>query len=149
MQRPAFLQSTVVGGLGLLGGTSAEPLAGPPARDPFTLGVASGDPTSDAVVLWTRLAPDPLHGSGMPGTSISSSFPEAFIEPVRAALADNPHTRFFDGRYRGYVRCTVTPDVWSADFRAVPTILDEQAEAFTLASFVVLSGQPGALSAAS
>ncbi|GAB3942705.1 alkaline phosphatase D family protein [Kribbella albertanoniae] len=29
-------------------------------RDPFTLGVASGDPLPDAVVIWTRLAPDPL-----------------------------------------------------------------------------------------
>ena len=28
---------------------------------PFTLGVASGDPLSDSVVLWTRLAPDPLN----------------------------------------------------------------------------------------
>jgi alkaline phosphatase D len=35
-------------------------------RDPFTLGVASGDPLADGVVLWTRLAPDPLHGGGMP-----------------------------------------------------------------------------------
>lgn len=33
--------------------------------DPFTLGVASGDPTPDGVVLWTRLAPDPLHGGGL------------------------------------------------------------------------------------
>ncbi|CAL9537542.1 alkaline phosphatase D family protein [Streptomyces sp. enrichment culture] len=32
----------------------------------FTLGVASGDPLPDGVVLWTRLAPDPLHGGGMP-----------------------------------------------------------------------------------
>ena len=32
----------------------------------FTLGVASGDPTPDGVVLWTRLAPDPLAGGGMP-----------------------------------------------------------------------------------
>ncbi|MFD5318530.1 alkaline phosphatase D family protein [Streptomyces sp. NPDC127098] len=31
-----------------------------PADDPFTLGVASGDPLPDGVVLWTRLAPDPL-----------------------------------------------------------------------------------------
>ena len=30
--------------------------------DPFTLGVASGDPASDGVVLWTRLAPNPLNG---------------------------------------------------------------------------------------
>ena len=33
---------------------------------PFTLGVASGDPVPDGVVLWTRLAPDPLRGGGMP-----------------------------------------------------------------------------------
>jgi alkaline phosphatase D len=32
---------------------------------PFTLGVASGDPSSSGVVLWTRLAVDPLHGGGM------------------------------------------------------------------------------------
>jgi alkaline phosphatase D len=36
------------------------------SKDPFTLGVASGDPLHDAVVLWTRLAPDPLNGGGMP-----------------------------------------------------------------------------------
>lgn len=33
--------------------------------DPFTLGVASGDPTPDGAVLWTRLAPDPLNGGGL------------------------------------------------------------------------------------
>ncbi len=34
--------------------------------NPFTLGVASGDPLPTSVVLWTRLAPDPLNGGGMP-----------------------------------------------------------------------------------
>jgi alkaline phosphatase D len=29
------------------------------ARNPFTLGVASGDPTERGIVLWTRLAPEP------------------------------------------------------------------------------------------
>jgi alkaline phosphatase D len=33
---------------------------------PFKLGVASGDPTPTGVVLWTRLAPDPMEGGGMP-----------------------------------------------------------------------------------
>ena len=33
--------------------------------NPFTLGVASGDPQHDGVVLWTRLAPSPLNGGGM------------------------------------------------------------------------------------
>jgi len=37
---------------------------------PFTLGVASGDPTHDGVVLWTRLANDPLGGGGMPSHPI-------------------------------------------------------------------------------
>jgi alkaline phosphatase D len=32
----------------------------------FTLGVASGCPRPDGIVLWTRLAPDPLRGGGMP-----------------------------------------------------------------------------------
>lgn len=29
-------------------------------KDPFSLGVASGDPDSSSVILWTRLAPEPL-----------------------------------------------------------------------------------------
>ncbi|WP_371659947.1 alkaline phosphatase [Streptomyces sp. NBC_00280] len=36
----------------------------------FSLGVASGDPLPDGVVLWTRLAPDPLHGGGMPNRPV-------------------------------------------------------------------------------
>lgn len=32
---------------------------------PFQLGVASGSPTPTGVVLWTRLAPEPLNGGGM------------------------------------------------------------------------------------
>ena len=35
---------------------SVPPYAG--ADDPFTLGVASGDPLADSVVLWTRLVPE-------------------------------------------------------------------------------------------
>lgn len=36
------------------------------ARDPFSLGVASGAPEPDGFVLWTRLAPEPgLAGGGM------------------------------------------------------------------------------------
>src|SRR5262245_28035750 len=32
--------------------------------NPFTLGVASGDPLHDSIVLWTRLAPEPLRADG-------------------------------------------------------------------------------------
>jgi len=38
---------------------------------PFTLGIASGDPLPDGVVLWTRLAPDPLVGGGMAPERVS------------------------------------------------------------------------------
>ena len=44
------------------GRASAQAIGG----DPFTLGVASGDPTPDGIVLWPRLAPKPLEGGGMP-----------------------------------------------------------------------------------
>jgi alkaline phosphatase D len=36
-------------------------------QNPFTLGVASGDPTPDGIVLWTRLAPEPQAADGMGG----------------------------------------------------------------------------------
>ena len=37
---------------------------------PFQLGVASGDPSADGFVLWTRLAPQPLEGGGMPDEAV-------------------------------------------------------------------------------
>ena len=40
---------------------AVKPLSG---GYPFSLGVASGDPTPDGVVLWTRLAPDPFERRG-------------------------------------------------------------------------------------
>ncbi|MCK1796158.1 alkaline phosphatase D family protein [Streptomyces sp. XM4193] len=40
--------------------------------EPFTLGVASGDPLPDSVVLWTRLAPEPYEaGSGLSGKPVN------------------------------------------------------------------------------
>ncbi|WP_025290854.1 alkaline phosphatase D family protein [Sphingomonas sanxanigenens] len=51
--------------IGLLGACSTlSGRAGAMRRDPFTLGVASGDPAPDGFVIWTRLAPDPLAPAG-------------------------------------------------------------------------------------
>ena len=45
--------------------TSSTLPTGPALRsDPFSLGVASGDPTAYSVILWTRLAPAPLEPAG-------------------------------------------------------------------------------------
>src|SRR5262245_39371127 len=52
-------------------GGGSKPLPPPTlAGDPFTVGVASGDPRSESVILWTRLAIDPLHGGGMPALDV-------------------------------------------------------------------------------
>jgi alkaline phosphatase D len=42
--------------------------------NPFTLGVASGDPSEDGFVLWTRLAPKPTAGGGMPPENVVVSW---------------------------------------------------------------------------
>ena len=75
LSRRKFL--TVAGSAGVAVAATQFPFAkarSAPARFtgyPFTLGVASGDPTSDGVVLWTRLAPSPLAGNGgMPDKAI-------------------------------------------------------------------------------
>ncbi len=51
--------------------------------NPFSLGVASGEPRADGVVLWTRLAPNPLDGGGMPDRAV----------PVRWEVAEDEHFR--------------------------------------------------------
>lgn len=53
------------------------------AVNPFTLGVASGDPLPDGVVLWTRLAPDPLEGGGMPAQGVPVRWEMATDEGMR------------------------------------------------------------------
>lgn len=76
---------TSVAAAGVLG--SASPAAadstsgiGTFSAYPFSLGVASGDPLPDSVVLWTRLAPEPLVvGSGMPQRNV----------PVHWQIADD------------------------------------------------------------
>ena len=67
--------------------------------DPFTLGVASGYPEPGAVVLWTRLAPEPLApGGGMPR--------EADAVPVDWEVAEDDGFR----RIRRSGRTYATPD---------------------------------------
>jgi alkaline phosphatase D len=98
-RRSLLLGGTAAVGLGLAAGPAAAvafPGAGRPplATDPFTLGVASGDPWSDSVVLWTRLAVDPLAETGLGG------MPERRFE-VRWQVAR-------DERFRHVVRSGTT-----------------------------------------
>jgi alkaline phosphatase D len=58
---------------------------------PFSVGVASGDPYPDSVVLWTRLAPEPLEGGGMPTANVEVAWQvatdRAFRQIVRTGTA--------------------------------------------------------------
>ena len=60
-------------GLPAAGSASAAELDGRRiAEDPFTLGVASGDPLPGSVLLWTRLAPRPFEpDAGLPRERVS------------------------------------------------------------------------------
>jgi alkaline phosphatase D len=56
-------------------------------RDPFTLGVASGYPTPDGVVLWSRLAPEPLApDGGMPPAAMPVTWELARDEQFRTVV---------------------------------------------------------------
>jgi alkaline phosphatase D len=58
----------------------------------FTLGVASGDPRPDSVILWTRLAPDPVHGGGMPEADVPVVWEVAADERIRDVVASGVAT---------------------------------------------------------
>ena len=106
LSRPLTRRSLLAGGAALCGFGAARRLtaaAGLSAlrwrASPFSLGVASGDPTPDGVVLWTRLAPDPLNGGGMPPAAVSVAWEIASDDGMRrivrkgtvAATADWAH----------------------------------------------------------
>ena len=57
------------------------------AADPFTCGVASGEPSSTGVVLWTRLAPEPLAvGGGMAPEKVEVKWELAEDEGMKSVV---------------------------------------------------------------
>jgi alkaline phosphatase D len=84
----------LAGGAALVGATLAFPVSGWVRSDalrfadnPFSLGVASGDPWADSVVLWTRLAPDALNGGGMPARNVPVKWEVATDERMQKVVA--------------------------------------------------------------
>jgi alkaline phosphatase D len=95
LSRRTLLARGAALGAGTLGGaTLALPglaLAGagratPPAY-PFSLGVASGAPLPDSVVLWTRLLSDPLNGRSSPALAVPVRWQVAHDEGFRQLAA--------------------------------------------------------------
>jgi alkaline phosphatase D len=78
-------------------------------------------------------------------TSLAAAGPPDAV--FRAMLPDNPQVRFFDARYRGYGLCTLTPEAWRTEFRAIDDMRRPEPAVRTLAAFIVSAGRPGAESA--
>jgi alkaline phosphatase D len=63
--------------------------------NPFTLGVASGDPTPSSVLLWTRLAPSPYEpGGGLAQQSVLVQWEVASDERFRTVVRTGIATAF-------------------------------------------------------
>ena len=76
------------------------------------------------------------------GTSITSGGDGSDEADRSDTMAENPHIKFFNGQ-RGYVRCTLTPEEWRADYRILPFVKQPGAPVFTKASFAIEAGNPG------
>lgn len=106
--------------------------------------------TGDIHSNWANELVDDFDSPGAPpvavefvGTSISSSG-NGTREPenLDALLAQNQSVKFHN-QERGYVRCEVTPETWTTDFRTVPYVDRPGAPLNTRATFVVEAGVPG------
>ncbi|AKG20058.1 alkaline phosphatase D family protein [Calothrix sp. 336/3] len=82
-------------------------------------------------------------GSEFVCTSISSGGDGTDTNPtVEAYLPDNPHIKFFNNQ-RGYVRCTLTPQLWQSDYLVVSGVTTPNGTVSKRASYVVESENPG------
>ncbi|MFN3164111.1 MAG: alkaline phosphatase D family protein [Pseudohongiellaceae bacterium] len=74
LRHSAALASVLaLGGIPALVHGAARRLGALPA-DPFSLGVASGDPTPDSIVLWTRLASDVMARAGAANQAVEAAW---------------------------------------------------------------------------
>src|SRR4051794_600014 len=132
------------------------------ASDPFTIGVASGDPLADRVILWTRLVPDPVADDGLGAmgsgpvdvvweVATDARFTKRVTGGVFTAEADHVHSvhvdakgldpatdyyyRFRVGRYTSPVGRTRTLPVDSPDRFALAIANCQMYESGTFAAY--------------
>ena len=86
--------------------------------DPFTLGVASGDPDAAGVVLWTRLAPDPLQGGGMPSDDVAVTWEASATDDFADIAATGVEVATEALGHSVHAIAPVEPGRWFYRFRA-------------------------------
>ena len=82
-------------------------------------------------------------GSEFLATSIASGWPPPLDNPMKAAMADNPHVHHYDGSERGYLLHDITAERWLTDMRVVDNVQDMNTKARSQAKFAVEAGKPG------
>jgi alkaline phosphatase D len=84
----------------------------------------------------------PVVATELIGTSISSGGDGGDSSPNgEAQVAKNAHVKFFNNQ-RGYVRCTMTAQSLTADFRVVEKVSVPDSPVSTRASFIIENGRP-------
>ena len=106
--------------------------------------------TGDSHQHWVRNVPADFRDLTSPpvatefmGTSVSTNGDPANPFVRFADDSANPQV-LFRSNARGYVRCTVTPDLWTSEYRKVNTVRAPEALASTMATFVTENGRAGA-----
>jgi alkaline phosphatase D len=112
LSRRAFLHGGAFTGLALATGLGASREAA--ARDSlFTLGVASGDPTHESVILWTRLARDPINGGGMGSRRVRVKWEVATDEHMDHVVQNGSVLAMPDSAHTVHIRVLgLEPDRW-------------------------------------
>ncbi|HET6549668.1 MAG TPA: alkaline phosphatase D family protein [Solirubrobacter sp.] len=105
--------------------------------------------TGDSHQHWVRNVPP--HYSSFEGAPVATEFMGTSISSggdggTVTRFADDPNNPqiLFQNNNRGYVRCTLTPDHWTSEYRTVPQVSVPESPSSTKATFVVENGRPGA-----
>lgn len=82
-------------------------------------------------------------GAEFVGTSISSGGNGTDMDDFgRQVVTENDNIEYYNNQ-RGYVRCTVTPDSWTTEFRVLEYVDEPGAPIYTDATVELTAGQPG------
>ena len=105
----------VLGGIAAAAGVAVQgPSLAAVTPFPFKLGVASGEPASDSVVLWTRLATAPLNADGqggMPNSDVAVDWQVSTTDTFATLVAQGTVTaRYADAHSVHVVAGGLSPD---------------------------------------
>jgi len=97
------------------------------------------------VKLDYRERKSPVVAAEFIGTSISTGGDGSDSSPaIETYLSENPQIKLYNSQ-RGYVRCEITRNSMTADFRVVEKVSVPESPISTRATFVTENGRPGAV----